>query len=64
MKVYTKIQLDKFLKGLKYNGEEILNDAEAFDVVECILFEPGIKEAIIKYYKVTDVTGFLANYIC
>jgi hypothetical protein len=39
-----------------------IGDAEAFDIADGFITDE-IAEAIKKYYKVTDIQGFVANYI-
>ena len=67
-KVWTKESIKKELNELKStcveNGEEFSDDM-AFDIADSFLdSEPGLKEAIKKNMNVTDVQGYVANYIC
>ena len=68
MKNWTKELIKKELNELKSackeNGEEYGADA-AFDIADSFLDDQkGLKEAIVKHLKVTDVQGYVANYIC
>lgn len=64
----TKTQLDKQLQELRIGAAEMaaemgyIGDAEAFDIADGFITDE-IAEAIKKYYKVTDIQGFVANYI-
>ena len=64
----TKAQLDKKLQELRAGAFEMaaemggIGDAEAFDIADGFITSE-ITEAVKKYYKVTDVQGFVANYI-
>lgn len=64
----TKAQLDKELQELRAGAFELsaemggIGDAEAFDIADGFITSE-IAEAIKKYYKVTDIQGFVANYI-
>ena len=60
----TKTQLDKELKELRIGAAEMggIGDAEAFDIADGFITEE-IETAIKKYYKVSDVQGFVANHI-
>jgi hypothetical protein len=64
----TKAQLDKELQELRVGAYEMaaemggIGDAEAFDIADSFITHE-ITEAIKKYYKVTDIQGFVANYI-
>lgn len=63
MKTWTKAKLDKFVKDLTVDGRH--GDDAAFDIADGILSsEEGLKEAIKKFYSVSDVQGWLANKIC
>ena len=68
MKNWTKELIKKELNTLrqdcKENGEEFSDDM-AFDIADSFLDDQkGLKEAIVKHLKITDVQGYVANYIC
>ena len=68
MKNWTKELIKKELNDLKQackeNGEEF-DDSMAFDIADSFLDdEKGLKEAIKKCMGITDVQGYVANYIC
>lgn len=65
----TKAQLDKELKELRMGAMELVNemggigDADAFDIASGFITDE-IETAIKKHYpKVSDIQGFIANYI-
>lgn len=64
--VWTKAELDKFVKDLTADGRH--PDDEAFDIADGILADSDgekLKAAVKKFYpNVTDVQGWLANKIC
>jgi len=67
-KLLSKSQVEKILKdlreGYRENGEEMGDDI-AFDIADSQLFdEPSLEDSIKKHWSgVTDVKGFIANYI-
>jgi hypothetical protein len=64
----TKLRLDKELKELRVGAYQLacemggIGDEEAFDIADGFI-TCEIEEAVKKYYKVTDIQGFIANYI-
>ena len=63
-KELIKKELNKLRQDCKENGEEFSDDM-AFDIADSFLYDqPGLEEAIEKHMGVTDVQGYVANYIC
>jgi hypothetical protein len=64
---WSKQQLDKELKALQAGAADAggLDSSMAFDIADgWISDHPGVDKVIKKYYpRVTDVQGFVANYI-
>ncbi len=60
--IWSKRQIEELIKELISDGP--IGDAEAFDIVDGILFEEdGLARGINKHFRVIDVQGWLANQI-
>ena len=55
-------ELKELQQGYQENGEEMGDDI-AFDIADSMMHEPGFADAIRKYMGVTDVQGYIANWI-
>ena len=64
---WSRQQLDMQLKDLRSGALDAggIDDSMAFDIADgWISDNPGVDQAIKKYYpRVTDVQGFVTNYI-
>jgi len=59
----SREQINQIVKELVSDG--IHSDCEAYDIAQNVLFdEPGMKEGIIKHFRVSDPVGWLADRIC
>ena len=58
---YTQKDLNKLLESLT---EPVLDDAEAYDIADGILYdEPGLREFLVREKGIKDPQGWLADHV-